>query len=62
MSDNEHNQLIVTVLTGQTFCAVEAARTDNVEYNGVMHVHTDSHKGKNKVGKDQTDRVSILML
>lgn len=62
MSDNEHNQLIVTVLTGQTFCAVEAARTDNVEYNGVMHVHTDSYKGKNKVGKDQADRVSILML
>lgn len=62
MSDNEHNQLTVTALTGQTFCAVEAAGTDNVEHNGVMHVHTDSYKGKNKVGKDQTDRVSILML
>lgn len=42
MSGNERNQLIVTVLTGQTFCTVGAARTDNVEYNGVMHVHTDS--------------------
>lgn len=62
MSGNEHNQLIVTVLTGQTFCTVGAARTDNVEYNGVMHVHTDSQKGKNKVGKDQTGRVSLLML
>lgn len=59
MSDNEHNQVIVTVLT---FCTVEAARADNAEYNGVMHVHTDSYKGKNKAGRDQTDRVSILML
>lgn len=42
MSGNEHNQLIVTVLTGQTFYTVGAARTDNVEYNGVMHVYTDS--------------------
>lgn len=61
MSDNEHNQLIVPFLTGQRLCIVEAVRTDNVEYNGEMHVQADSYKEKNKAGKDQTDHVSSLM-
>lgn len=42
MSDNKHNQLIVTLLTGQRLCTVEAVRTDNVEYNGEMHIQADS--------------------
>jgi len=61
MSDNKHNQLIVILLTGPRLCSAEAVRTDNTEYNGEMHVQDDSYKGKNKVGRDQTDRVSSLM-
>lgn len=59
MSDNKHNQLIVTLLTGQRLCTVEAVRTDNVEYNGEMNIQADSYKEKNKDGKDQTNHVPI---
>jgi len=41
--------------------AVVAVRTNNVEYNRKTHVQAASYKEKNKVGKDQTDRVSSLM-
>lgn len=40
---------------------VVAVKTNNVEYNGKTHVQAASYKEKNKVGRDQTDRVSSLM-